>query len=318
MANKDNSKPVRDFDDFMASYYRCFSTKNGELYCKDIIRKLAVKWTGNCWETCAYDERWDEYKDIKLDEVRKIASVPPWDKFDEILDKEARAEAKEWDKLVETTPRRVIGYTNTAFGSNHFLSVSAGNLTKEEYAAILKDFRAHGYYYSGEDYQDSSRDCTPVLDDYRYVDFSRRGFGALIAEANGDFSPMGYCAFTEAEFFEEDEYVFPKGGLHPDVPHADSLIAVDEDTFRRFEEAEANSADTLVAVLVPEAETGYYWDCDGVTLQCGEEYAGGMVFAIGKFASREEYDCYQEWREQHCTPWRDEYAGRVLLLVKHF
>ena len=304
MANNDKSKPVRDFDDFMASYYRCFSIKNGELYCKDIIRKIAVKWTGKDWEECAYDERWDEYTDIKLDEVRKIASIPPWDKFDEILDEEAKAEGKEWDKLVKTTTRRVIGYTNTAFGSDHFLGVSAGSLTKEEYAAILKDFRAHDYFYSGEDYQDSTFDCTPVLDDYRYVDFSRRGFAALIAEANGDFSPMGYCAFTEAEFFEEDEYVFPEG------------IEVDEKTFRYLEEADKDRTDTLVAVLVPEAETGYYWENDGVTLQYGNEYATGMVFAIGKFASREDYDCYQEWREQRCTPWQDEYAGRVLLLVK--
>ena len=316
MANKNNSKPLRDFDDFMASYYRCFSIKNGELYCKDIIRKLAVKWTGSAWETCAYDERWDEYTDIKLDEVRKIAAFPPWDKFDEMLDEEAKSEAAEWEKRIQTTTRRVIGYTNTAFGSNHYMPVSAGDLSKDEYAAILKDFRAHDYFYSGEDYQDSTFDCTPVLDDYRYVDFSRRGFAALIAEANGDFSPMGYCAFTEAAFFEEDEYVFPEGGLHPDVERANSLIEVDEDTFRRLEEEDKSRTDTLVAVLVPEAETGYYWENDGVTLQYGNEYATGMVFAIGKFASREEYDLYQEWREQHCTPWREEYRGRVLLLVK--
>ena len=126
---------------------------------------------------------------------------------------------------------------------------------------------------------------------------------------------MGYSAYTETMFFKQDGCVYPKGGLYEDAPKANSLIEVDKETSRRLAEAEDAPSETLIAVLVPENESGYYWPQTGVTLHRGGAYHTATVRAVAIFKDEEEYARYQENRRLQCTPWLEEYAGRALLLV---
>ena len=306
----------RDFDDFFASYYRNFFTKDGVLYCNDIINKILLEWNGEDWEMRPFEPYNETHLSIALDEVRKIAAFPPWDAFDEIMRHRKDAYAAQMEEAMRTTPHRVIGYTNTDFGSDAFLPISAGDLSREQYAAVLKDFRAHGYFYSGQEYQDSCSDLTPVLDDYRYVEFSRRGFAALVAESLGDYSDMGYCGYTEAAFIEDEDRVYPVGGRYDDVPQAADRIEVDADTYAILAQEAAEPSGTLIAVLVPTDETRFYWENDEITLVCNEQKIEATVRTIGIFASKNWYDWLQDAREVRCSPWQEKYAGRTLLLVQ--
>ena len=302
-----------DFDDPMDSYYRCFVRIDGVLYCKDIIKRLSVKWNGADWEACTF-EPFDKDESVPLDEVRAIASFPPWSVFDSIQRKAELEKEAEMNEMIAKTKRRVIGYANTDCGSDCFLPAQAGDLSYEEYAAIVKDYRLHDYFYSGEEYQDSFSACTPILDNYRYVVFSRRGFGAMIANVLGDFSPFGYCGYTESEFIDDSDRHYPEGGLYEDVPRANSAIQVDENTLSLLEEAKHHDSH-FVAVLVPQEEKGYYWDQDEVVLTCGEQEVKAKVESVGYYMCEEEYAWQQEARSMVFSPWQQPYQGKLILLV---
>jgi len=151
--------------------------------------------------------------------------------FNEIKKLQEENTKQYWENLIKTTKHKVIGYINTAYGSDLFLSMENGKLSHEEYAAIIKDYRKNGYFYSGEDFQDSGYDCTPVLDNYRWIDFSRRGFGGLIALSKGDYSEMGYCHYTESMFINPDDLKYPNGELNKGITRANSEIEIDDETY---------------------------------------------------------------------------------------
>ncbi len=70
-------------------------------------------------------------------------------------------------------------------------------------AAIIDDIREHNYLFSGYDHQEA-RYGAPVLNDGRIRNFTRRGFGELMAEAYGYDSLFNYSRFTDRFPVSED------------------------------------------------------------------------------------------------------------------
>ena len=205
-----------------------------------------------------------------------------------------------WENLIKTTKHKVIGYTNTVYGSDHFIPITTGNLTDEEYAAIIKDYRKNGYLYSGEDYQDSLFDCTPVLDNYRCVDFSRRGFGGLIARSKGDYSEMGYCHYTEQMFINHNDLKFPKGGLNKGITRQTGKIDIDEEIYYLIKDERKNQSKALITIPLTNTNNAYYWIDDGVTLCFEDKIIKAKIRAIANYKNEEEFIKFIENRRIKC------------------
>ncbi len=77
--------------------------------------------------------------------------------------------------------------------------------------AIIDDIREHGYSFTGED-QD---DIMVVLNDGLIHEFSRRGFGWVMAQAHGYTGDMDYTAFAENWGYAGDR-VLPDQSRHID------------------------------------------------------------------------------------------------------
>ena len=139
-------------------------------------------------------------------------------------------------------------------------------------AAIIDDIRDNGYLFSGHDHG-AYPDCAPVLNDGKKRLFSERGFGALMAEAHGDYSRMGYSSYAFGHFGEEDGAVMPDIPFFPDefVPEEDlseeiSVEATAEDraaadggrlTLRDAEVLRFLDAGDTLTLLLPEGRAAY-------------------------------------------------------------
>ena len=307
-----------DLNGFEKNLDRFFVAKRKTLYCADRYFQIAVKWNGESWERVAYDEIYKCKKDVTPAEASTMAAYPPWDLFTAIEKQMADDEANYWEPLIASTQKKVIGYTNTAYGSSEFLPVEAGDITHEEYAAIVKDFRENGYFFSGEEYQDSCYDCTPVLENYRYVDFSRRGFGALIARSQSDYSLMGYSNYTEEACFDSEEVRYPLGGRKRDLKKGAKRIEINKHTADVFCEEIAAKSEKMIFVRVPETEKGFYWSGDKVFLTCGEETFEGIVKGVMIFCDVAEFEDFRERRRLNCSAWENEFASATVLMLKQY
>ena len=74
--------------------------------------------------------------------------------------------------------------------------------------AILRDIREHGYKFTGWEHQELSSGV-PVLNDGFKRIFSQRSFGAVMAQAYGDFSRMGYTRYAFHEPFDSEPTHMP-------------------------------------------------------------------------------------------------------------
>ena len=139
-------------------------------------------------------------------------------------------------------------------------------------AAIIDDIRDNGYLFSGHDHG-AYPDCAPVLNDGKKRLFSERGFGALMAEAHGDYSRMGYSSYAFGHFREADGAVMPDIPFFPDefVPEEDlneeiSVEATAKDraaadggrlTLRDAEALRFLDAGDTLTLLLPEGRASY-------------------------------------------------------------
>ena len=306
---------MKGFDSYDEIINRYFLKYENNLYCTDKIYSYALKWNGENWEKFDYNNIPEKAKNITPKAASKIASIPPWEVFN-ILKKRQEEDAKQyWENLIKTTNHKVIGYINTAYGSDLFMSMENGKLSDEEYAAIIKDYRKNGYMYSGEDFQDSGYDCTPVLDNYCWIDFSRRGFGGLIARSLGDYSEMGYSNYTESMFLNPKDLKFPKGGLNKGVTRATNEIEIDDDTFALIKKELKSTEGVLVVVPMPKIANGFYWIDDGITICFGQKHIKAKVKGVVNFDNKDEFKEFLKYRHIKCVYHEKILDNSPLLLV---
>lgn len=292
---------MKGFDSFYETISHCFLKYENDLYCTDTLYKYTLKWNGEEWEEFEYTKIPNQAERISPQTASEIATVAPWDTFDRLKKRQEETEKRYWENLIKTTKHKVIGYINTAYGSDLFLPMENGELTDEEYAAIIKDYKKNGYFYSGEDFQDSGYNCTPVLDNYRWIDFSRRGFGGLIAHSKGDYSEMGYCHYTESMFINREELKFPNGKINKGITHADNEIAINSETFDLIKKELKSQKGNLIAVPIQKDTKGFYWIGDGVTLCFCEKRIKAKVKGIINYNEKEEFAKFSEYRQIKCV-----------------
>ncbi len=91
-----------------------------------------------------------------------------------------------------------------------------GDVGYAAHEAILRDVKENGYMFSGYQHQEHEY-CTPVLSDGKIYRYSQRGWGSLIAEAQGLTDPMDYARFSfyqcggnEEKFPDESRSMYGK------------------------------------------------------------------------------------------------------------
>ena len=144
-------------------------------------------------------------------------------------------------------------------------------------ATIIDDIKRHGYCFSGHDHG-AYPNCAPVLNDGKKRLFSERGFGALMAEAHGDLSRMGYSSFAFGHFGEEDGALMPDDDFSP-------YEFVPEENLNEEISVEATAEDRAAAdrgeLTLPDAEALRFLDAgDTLTLLLPEGRASYLVTAV--------------------------------------
>lgn len=165
---------------------------------------------------------------------------------------------------------RVIGWTT---GDWYKYFYNDEPLPDEAYQAVVDDIREHGYLFTGEDYQDSNY-CTPVFNNYRMGNFSRRGFGGMMAEAHGHTDQYAYALYTDGWSIKEKKKKFPTGTKNKNIPDAPSIIEVSESVLERaIRETEEPKTDEVCYLsyvfnlpIELDESKGYYFDGESVTL----------------------------------------------------
>lgn len=112
---------------------------------------------------------------------------------------------------------RVIGWTY--YDDN---SIKDKETTFAAWEAIKDEVREHGYEITGWHHQEWSN-CTPVLNDGKKRTFSQRGWGKLMAEANGDIGAYAYARYTFIGPEIPDKYNLPERSPFKKVEKVSSL-----------------------------------------------------------------------------------------------
>ncbi len=111
---------------------------------------------------------------------------------------------------------RVIGWTD-----DYDPDYEEGETSFAAQAAIIDDIRANGYDFTGYQHQEFPG-CTPVLNDGKIRNFTRRGFGGVMAEAHGYTGLYDYVLYTD--YIEDYEGMKLPENRYPDpefVPETD-------------------------------------------------------------------------------------------------
>ena len=287
------------------------------LFCIEPRERLAALWhpEEGAWLGIPFEEVPQDADYLDDEKVESIAPVAPWPAMaEEAKKKEGKVKAY-WEELIRTSPHQVIGYTDAAYGSDRFLSMESGELSDEEYAALIRDFREHGYFYTGEDFQDSCRECAPVLDNYRWIDFSRRGFGRLVAEARGDYSAMGYCHYTEAIFYAEKDKRYPDGERNQGVAIPPLKLEIGRRTAAFLAKSKVFAERVWLALPFSKDAESHYWVGDVVTLSSNGYQEDWLVEGILEFRDESEYETYRDSRDITLVFTEDPVIGKPLLLL---
>lgn len=308
---------LQDFEEAIEANGRIYVTWKKRLFCKDIFRELLVEWVEDHWEERPYSTL-PESEEEAVDDEKALAyvrGVKPWGEFHKILARLGEEEKAKRLQEMALTSRRVLGWTSQPFHGDAFLL--GDDLNEEEWAALVSDVMAHDYLFAGEDHQESEEAVYPVLDDYRYHQLSRRGFGALMAEAHGDFSEFGYARYTESCLIEDKDRAFPNGGKTIEEENPPYSFEVTEEFLDSF--IEWNKDHNPCYMVLPLGK-GFYWLKDLVSLTYGNKKWSGTIEALHLFHSKEELLGKYEGYEDYEIPYREEDTQgeypRLFALVK--
>lgn len=149
--------------------------------------------------------------------------------------------------------------------------------------AVIDDIRKHGYSFSGWAHQEGYR-CAPLLNDGTICRYSQRGWGDVMAEANGEMGAMDYVDFA----FMMDRSLEKRPDRRPEYfgdPESDLneafALEVSADAFesaRRDGKIILESYDSL----------RYLYKGDSLTLSCGGEKAEYIVTDVYRTRDKEE------------------------------
>ncbi len=169
---------------------------------------------------------------------------------------------------------RVVGWTHW---ESCEVEDSGNTIGFAERNAIIDDIVKHRYNFSGYDHQEMDC-CAPVLNDGKKRTYSQRGWGGVMAEANGMMGDYDYAVFS----FQT--------GDHPKYPcdEFDPYTFTPEDDLNEELCAEVSAAVFLQAkkknpfFLDDVDELRFADRGDLLVLRCGENEARFLVEDIGR------------------------------------
>lgn len=181
-----------NFEDVVKYNGRLFFTIDEEIYCEDFVLNIILHFDKkeNKWVDVSLDLDVSNAKDYDFDKaLEDFSSNPPWDAFDEVLEKRKKHTSYVTENNIKNNPRIVIGWINVTH-AHYFLKDDSD----EGFYAVVKNIRDDGYNLTGMQYGDL--DLVPLLDNYKYVRLSSRSFGAAMALANKNYEQMGYASYA--------------------------------------------------------------------------------------------------------------------------
>ena len=248
--------------------YSFFIRVSGKLYCRRLMPfELAFQYEDGDWKEVGFKSIPEEGEKVDEDAVYDEFNGPLLLK--RIQETEERICAEEDKRVIElakNTKRKIIGWAFYPYGGKLLINKEKSD---EVYAAVVKDVLTHGYFFSGEAFQ--NLDMFPILEDYTYVDFSRRGFGALMALTHGDHGPFAYARYSD-EVEPWEDAVTPEAGLYPEYGLAnEDPIEIDgelfDDIFEKAEQAK-ELQEPLYLIPAPFPESGkFYFPNEAVYLK---------------------------------------------------
>ena len=250
-----------------AMAYANFSRFGVELYCTTLFPfELAFLYQDNDWKEVEFASVPKEGESVDLDEIyENYAGVKLWMRLKEAEMRICVEEDERVLALAKETKRKIIGWAYYPYGGKLLINKEKSD---EVYAAVVKDVIEHGYLFSGEAFQ--TLDMFPVLEDYTYVDFSRRGFGALMALCHDEHGPFAYAAYSD-EVEPWEDTVTPDAGLYPELSLAnEDPIEIDGEIFDDIiaKAEESHDLDEALYLLpVPLPEGKYYFLNEAIYLK---------------------------------------------------
>lgn len=282
---------------------------DGVIYTHRCDPEIWIRFTG---------EGWEEVDDPKQKNPKRLSKKEAYDKFhfyspkQKMIEIETARLQKAHDELMElakTTPRRVIGWFYRPYGQLEEIN----KRDPEAYAAIVKDVMDHHYLCSGEEYQDD--ELEPVLDNYKFVSFTQRGFAQLMADADGLVQPHASTMYTQREFIMKSHT--PSSGIYPDVKEASHEIEIPQAFFDVANELMDTESDESLCYScpVPMPREGVYYL--GQTLLLETQNMGDFEFfeikGIRLIQNKKEYIEYIKFlrKETKDASHKDEDCPRM-------
>ena len=181
-----------NFEDVVKYNGKLFFYIGEEVYFEDYVLNIILHFDKkeNKWVDVTLDLDVFNAKDYDFDKaLEDFASNPPWDVFDEVLEKRKKDNSYITEKNIKNNPRKVIGWINKI----HAWYFSEDD-SDEGFYAVVKNIRDNGYKLTGMQYD--NLELVPLLDNHKYVRLSSRSFGAAMALANKNYEQMGYASYA--------------------------------------------------------------------------------------------------------------------------
>lgn len=190
--------------------------EDGNYYCWDysIDRCLFFDKKKKEWSKYYDSDFHDKCKGVDTDKSHEFyKKYPPFEIFENWDKEEAEKELKYWEKLCKKTPHKVVGWVSVVYGI-----YDPCNDRDESYsAAIINDIKEHKYEFAPNVFE-----LVPVFEDGTYINYSTRGWGRILALANGEadqYAYVDYAFYGVGEIKEPEEGFYDKKELHVILPH---------------------------------------------------------------------------------------------------
>ncbi len=95
---------------------------------------------------------------------------------------------------------------------NYFLPLNIEDENEEVINAIIDDIRKNNYKFTALDPEEDNY-FVPVLNNYRYVDMSRKNFATLLAIANNENGEDDYKKYLDTNYIPKKDKVYPDESL---------------------------------------------------------------------------------------------------------
>lgn len=202
---------------------------------------------------------------------------------------------------------KIIGWST--YDLNQFVGANSKDITDELINVIVEEVKNGGYFFTGQDHQDSYN-CAPVTDDYKIVRLTRRSFAAIIAMSQG-LPDSQYVHFTDYEMIDRKKVVFPSRGIKQfyddkgkPLRSESKMVNVPYNVFEQIKKCFYDNCnddyyriiknETCFVAAISDSSYNYYWIGDDVSIKtedgrCLSDLKVKRILNIKSFEAFEDF-----------------------------